>query len=294
LAMARANKMIEMLEELGIPKDAMTPKAEFTDRTTVMQVCQFNTAFECILFNYATRKITLKKDFEWEKRLYSRDQQDFPDAQFQEPEAGKKVLQEVAKIALFYGDDLDVVVHKTYTTSFNDEHKQWLDELLWNRAEKGKEELVDLGIENEKVESRVEDVEEEAESFGMHFELKLNREETKVSPKWPDHIIEVVGAGVYEFNGRYKPAGMTNGETKYRHLGGGKETIALGQDGIWYMCINHDYKQGVYKTRDIDNGEPWKHVNTGATGLCPVVSFIEIPDGAPTPKSSIVNSVSFR
>jgi len=294
LAMIRAVKIIEELQSLGVPADAMKPKVETTDRTTIMQYCQMDMAYKHIIYDSEAGKITLKKDFVWEKRLYSRDQQDIPDAQFQEPEVAKKVFAEVLKVIQFLSSDLDVVVHKTYTSCFDDEHKQWLDELLWNRAEKAKDELVEVGLEDEKVEARVEPVEEEG--FGMHFEIVWGMRATPSTggPKGPDHMIEAQGSGVFEFNGRYKPAGNHNGEIKYRHMGGGKQTITNGGDTYWYMCINHDTNKGVYKSRDLFGTDPWKHCSTSNTGLCPVVKKIQVDNTSPTPKGSRTNSVSFQ
>jgi hypothetical protein len=297
LAMTRAQKMIDELAHLGVPVDAMKPGVEFTERTTVMQYCQMQVKFKHISFDSNSKKIGLKTGVAWQKRLYSRDQQDIPDAQFAEPETARKILSEVAKIVKFYGNDLDVVIHTTFSAAYDDEHKQWLDELLDNRADRVKDELVGLGLEDEKIQTRVDSIEDgqEAEGLGLHFQLiqEMRATSTTGLPKGPDHVLDVQSCGVYDFNGRYKPAGTNNGETKYRHMSGGKHTVTRGNDGFWYLCMNHDTKQGVYKCRDLCGPEPWKHCSTGGSGLVPEIKRIQLHDGSPDMKEE-KNSVSFR
>jgi hypothetical protein len=253
--------------------------------------------FKHISFDTTSSKLTLKTELAWEKRLYSRDQQDIPDAQFADAQVAQNVLSEVAKVVTFYSSDLDVVIHKIYNSAFDDEHKHWLDELLDNRAEKVKDTLVEFGLVGEKVETRAEAIEEgvESEGLGVHFEIirEMRATSTAGRPRGPDHVLEVQGCGSPDFNGRFKPAGILNGETKYRHINGGKQTIAKGVDGVWYMCMNHDPKQGLYKSRDLSGPEPWKHCATTNTGLEPVVKWIQLHDGG-SPNSKKDSMVSFN
>mmetsp|Transcript_64550 Transcript_64550/g.167817 ORF Transcript_64550/g.167817 Transcript_64550/m.167817 type:complete len:592 (-) Transcript_64550:119-1894(-) len=303
LAMTRATRIIDELQSIGVPKAAMTPKVEMTERSVVMQYCNFTMSYNHIYFHSQSGTISLKTKVLWEKRLYSRDQQDIPDAQFAEPAVASKVFSEVMKIAKFYKSDVDVVFHKTYSNCFDDEHKQWLDELNDNRSEKVKDDLVEIGLPDEKVEARVDVVDGEVEDgLAFHIEIvqdsgtAVGRKDTTASmagPKGPDHVLEVNCCGNFDFNGTFKPCGMHNEQVKYRHTGGGKPTITYGADGFWYMCVNHDTRTGVYKCRELAGSEAWKHCTTNNSGLLPIVKKVVLHNGAPTLRSSRTGSVSF-
>mmetsp|Transcript_55899 Transcript_55899/g.142194 ORF Transcript_55899/g.142194 Transcript_55899/m.142194 type:complete len:458 (+) Transcript_55899:2-1375(+) len=286
LAWSRAEKMKQELVKLGVPAEAVTAKAEIVSKTVIMQYCDFSMSFNHIAVNATSGVVSVDAGFEWEKRLYSRDHQDIPSAEFTNKEQVQEVLLEVIKLIKFYDCDMDVVIHKSYHKVFDDEHKQWLDELLDNRAERIKDELVDLGIKDSQVGSRVEQVEQDG--AGIHFEIihrTMGRTRTISGPKGPDHVLEVEGSGLNEFNGRYKPCGEACGKTKYRHERGSRETICFNHDNYWYMCYNHMPSKAIYKCRELAGLEQWKPTHSDHTGLVPIVKVVKLHDGVSTQRT---------
>mmetsp|Transcript_21044 Transcript_21044/g.45579 ORF Transcript_21044/g.45579 Transcript_21044/m.45579 type:complete len:642 (-) Transcript_21044:194-2119(-) len=307
LAKSRAKKLKEELGNLGIPRENMSAKVEKVDGSAVMQYCQFSMKWQHIRFSSQHMIVTTKKDVAWEKRLYSYERHDAPEATFADPELAKGVCKEVITISKYYNCDVEVVIHNTQTKkAVDDEHKYWINDLFENRAEKFKDELVDSGLEDSKADCAVINEEElqaleydipKDGSAGCHFVLHTeDRSDSAANGQsgddrgLPDHQVEVTGAGPFEFNGIYRPAGMLNDKPKYRHEKGGKPTICFHKDGFWYLCFNHNIKQSFYKSRDLDGPEPYKHTITDNSGLIPMVKVLQ---GGRSSSNSLKSAKSF-
>merc|ERR1712187_15929 len=118
--------------------------------------------------------VTFSPEIVYEFRHYGSDHQDDPTAEFEDPEAVKSALQEVAEAFWKSAkhESIEAVHRPNRRQTFSREHAEWSEKLAYARGELLFKSLISAGIPRKRLTFRIDDQKAEGPSSFFVFRSK--------------------------------------------------------------------------------------------------------------------------